>query len=240
MDKLDSVSGKKVAEAISRAIGNAVNQVFEQSPRDQQRDGKIVEINGGILSVEINKKIYTNVIVLRNVGELRIGDVVKCIIPNNQTSQMYAIGVADGTLTDAVALLSVYPIGAVYISVVSTSPASLFGGTWAQLKDRFLLGAGDIYANGATGGEATHTLTIAEMPAHYHRVRTINTWSNNAIGLNYSTNARGVGAVDQSAGTQSYVQNLVGGSQVLENTGGGGAHSNVPPYLAVYMWKRTA
>ena len=98
MDKLDSISGKKVAEAINTAISNAVHQVFEKTPYDKQRDGKIIAINNGILTVEIDKKIYTNVPVLRNAGELRIGDIVKCIIPNNQTSQMYATGVADGTL----------------------------------------------------------------------------------------------------------------------------------------------
>ena len=98
MDKLDSVSGKKVAEAISRAISNAVNQVFEQTPRDRQRDGKVIAVSDGILEVEIDRKRYPNVPILRNAGELRIGDIVKCIIPNNQTSQMYAIGVVDGTL----------------------------------------------------------------------------------------------------------------------------------------------
>lgn len=61
MDKLDSISGKKVAEAINTAIGNAVHQVFEKTPYDKQRDGKIIAINNGILTVEIDKKIYTNV-----------------------------------------------------------------------------------------------------------------------------------------------------------------------------------
>ena len=94
MDKLDSQSGKKIASAINTAILNAAQELVDQMPRDQQRDGRITAINNGVLTVEINKKIYSNVTVLRNAGELRIGDVVKCIIPNNQTSQMYAIGVA--------------------------------------------------------------------------------------------------------------------------------------------------
>lgn len=67
-------------------------------------------------------------------------------------------------------LNAVYPVGSIYMSVNSTSPSSLFGGTWVQLKDRFLLGAGDTYSNGATGGAATHTLTAAEMPGHTHTV----------------------------------------------------------------------
>ena len=48
----------------------------------------------------------------------------------------------------------IYPVGSIYMSVNATSPASLFGGTWEQLKDRFLLAAGDTYAAGSTGGEA--------------------------------------------------------------------------------------
>ena len=67
-------------------------------------------------------------------------------------------------------LNAVYPVGSIYMSVNSTSPSSLFGGTWVQLKDRFLLGAGDTYSAGATGGAATHTLTAAEMPGHTHTV----------------------------------------------------------------------
>ena len=69
--------------------------------------------------------------------------------------------------------IAAYPVGAIYISTVSTSPASLFGGTWEQLNDRFLLGAGDTYSAGSTGGEAEHTLTKAEMPNHSH---TVTTW----------------------------------------------------------------
>lgn len=53
----------------------------------------------------------------------------------------------------------VYPVGSIYMSVNSTSPASLFGGTWERIKDRFLLASGDTYSAGSTGGEAQHTLT---------------------------------------------------------------------------------
>ena len=64
----------------------------------------------------------------------------------------------------------VYPVGSIYMSVNSTDPGTLFGGTWQRLKDRFLLAAGDSYAAGAAGGEASHTLTAAEsgVPAHAH------------------------------------------------------------------------
>lgn len=61
-----------------------------------------------------------------------------------------------------------YPVGSIYISANSTSPATLFGGTWSMIKDKFILLAGDTYRAGSTGGEASHKLTIDEMPRHNH------------------------------------------------------------------------
>ena len=58
----------------------------------------------------------------------------------------------------------VYPVGAIYMSVVNTNPGTLFGGTWEQLKDRFLLGAGSTYTAGNTGGSATKTISKANLP----------------------------------------------------------------------------
>lgn len=63
---------------------------------------------------------------------------------------------------------AVWPVGSIYLSASEISPETLFGGTWEQVKDRFLLAAGDVYEPGETGGEAQHTLTKAEMPAHTH------------------------------------------------------------------------
>lgn len=132
----------------------------------------------------------------------------------------------------------IYPIGSIYMSVNSTNPSTLFGGTWAQLEDRFLLGAGSTYKAGATGGEASHTLTIAEMPNHQHDTiystygGDLKTYTGTGGGHNdydlgnggdYFTNRDGNGA--------NFVTNYVGGSE---------SHNNMPPYLVVYMWKRTA
>lgn len=118
--------------------------------------------------------------------------------------------------------LDAYPVGAIYLSVNSTSPATLFGGTWERLENRFLLGAGSSYTAGATGGEATHTLTIDEMPSHNHGFK--RTTSATASGSNFARMASNGDAV----------------TDLITNTGGGQAHNNMPPYLAVYMWKRTA
>lgn len=73
---------------------------------------------------------------------------------------MEMIKLGEGTLN------AIYPIGSIYMSVNSTNPSQIFGGTWEQIKDRFLLACGNTYSNGATGGEANHILTIAETPTH--------------------------------------------------------------------------
>ena len=117
----------------------------------------------------------------------------------------------------------VYPVGSIYISVNSTSPASLFGGTWEQIKDRFLLAAGDTYKAGATGGEATHTLTVDEMPTHSH-----------LTGISHSDTGSYV------SGMQSAVVHFDYDGGPTSNTGGNQPHNNMPPYLAVYVWKRVA
>lgn len=64
----------------------------------------------------------------------------------------------------------VYPIGSIYCSTKSTSPASLMGGTWSAISGKFLLGTSSTYALGVTGGEATHTLTSSEIPSHNHTI----------------------------------------------------------------------
>ena len=64
--------------------------------------------------------------------------------------------------------LDAYPVGAYYISSKPTSPATLFGGTWERVQDRMILAAGSTYTAGLTGGSATKTLSVENMPTHSH------------------------------------------------------------------------
>lgn len=118
---------------------------------------------------------------------------------------------------------SVYPIGSIYMSVNNVSPASFIGGVWQQIKDTFLLAAGDTYTAGSTGGEATHTLTVSEMPSHKHSIPYV-----------YGSIGGGGSWITDAGATGNYNPNATGA------TGGGQAHNNMPPYLTVYMWQRTA
>ena len=163
----------------------------------------------------------------------------------------------------------IYPVGSIYMSVNSTSPATLFGGTWEQITDKFLLSAGSTYTAGSTGGSATknlqhnhttsnHTLTTAEIPAHSHDRQ----WYLSQTGYSYTIPA-GVHYVKATSGNGlpdnfDYASTeLTGRNRMLPintgNTGGGGGHNHgntdnklsetqdiMPPYLTVYMWKRTA
>ena len=118
----------------------------------------------------------------------------------------------------------IYPVGSIYMSVNSTNPGTLFGGTWERIQDTFLLASGTSYTAGTTGGEATHTLTIDEMPSHGHNIAGFaGVQAKSSSGYVFDFNGPG------------YWTNSYAISQ-----GGSKAHNNMPPYLAVYVWKRTA
>lgn len=125
-------------------------------------------------------------------------------------------------------LALLHPVGSLYMNAnVSTNPGTLLGfGTWAAF------GAGRVPVGidatqtefdvaEETGGAKTHTLTIAEMPSHNHAAGIRDTDDGGSDGF-----VRGTAAADQTG--------------QIRNTGGGGAHNNLQPYIVVYMWKRTA
>lgn len=125
---------------------------------------------------------------------------------------------------------TIYPLGSIYMTTSNTSPMALFPGTyWLPIYNRFLLGAGDTYKAGSTGGEATHTLTNSEMPAHAHEM--------------YSSNGGGDGTWTPNEGTYlvdsvSTVKKTWWAQLGMNTAGGGAAHNNMPPYFAVWIWRR--
>ena len=122
-----------------------------------------------------------------------------------------------------------YPIGKLYISTDPTDPSTFLGGYWERMKDRFLLAAGDTYVAGSTGGEATHKLTVNEMPSHRHE---------KLYSPNGTERKAGYGTGTTHTGTLNQMTNTTFESLNTGYTGGGQAHNNMPPYIAVYVWKR--
>lgn len=133
----------------------------------------------------------------------------------------------DLTIIKPLLLDIIHPVGCYYWSSNNTNPGTLFGGTWTQVKDKFILAAGDTYTAGTTGGEAEHTLIQAELP-------------NVTLGINYSSfQLRNTPSF--AGGTTSQAgYGTTGGEYRTDPLGSGQAHNNMPPYEVAYCWKRTA
>lgn len=143
-------------------------------------------------------------------------------------------------------IAQLYPVGSIYLSVNDTNPGTFIGGTWERIKDRFLLAAGDTYAAGSTGGEAQHTLTQKEIPDY--KIGAIPTvvsvghtnWNNGGVSGTFlgqaSNSKKGIWNKDDELSMTSGTQY----GYSISTYGGGQPHNNMPPYIAVYMWVRTA
>lgn len=134
---------------------------------------------------------------------------------------------------------NLYPIGSIYMSMNNTNPSTLFGGTWEAISGKFLLAADTTYTAGSTGGEATHALTEAELPSHYH---TGIYWGADYMSNHYpwglNNDSVGNGFSSTYSGTRGGPN--AGHTMYTGEAGNNQAHNNMPPYLAVYMWTRTA
>jgi len=140
--------------------------------------------------------------------------------------------VIDANVNVVEVLKKAYPIGSVYINASNaTNPASLLGfGTWSEYgQGRVLVGKSaeaEFDTAGKTGGEKTHTLTIAEMPAHKHKFGYTG-GNTDATGSPYSV-GKAIGHDPSNVYSET------------TSTGGDGSHNNLQPYIVVYFWKRTA
>lgn len=144
-------------------------------------------------------------------------------------------------------LLTIFPVGVIYQSTGSTSPASLFGGDWEQIQNRFLYGSGNMGV-GQTGGEETHTLETNELAEHDHlfvgeshtSTRILMTSNLTSYAVNTkATKIQGCESANSSATwTWSTLSWTDGGT--VEKSGESQPHNNMPPYYVVNIWRRTA
>ena len=183
--------------------------------------------------------------------------------PHNVTAEQ--LGIAKTNIVDMI-----YPVGSIYMSVNNVSPSTLFGGTWVQIQDKFLLASGPNYTNGNTGGSDTHRLNANELPAHthvipehYHKIDELNLyriqiWKEENVkpyspGLYVNSEGSYIterGMVPYRAGTSlspdnEWVHTVPGTTRESEattsgSTGKGQSFSTMPPYLVVNVWQRTA
>ena len=162
----------------------------------------------------------------------------------------------------------IYPVGSIYLSVNATNPGTLFGGTWVQIKDKFLMASGTTYTG--TGGAASVTLSASNMPSHNHSIPALSgtaastgahthgpasltgymlygsdvTRSKVIIGGDGRaafcgpTESLAYGTATASAGAHTHTVTTV--ANTSGSKGSGTAFSIIPPYQAIYVFKRTA
>lgn len=286
--KVDKIDGKALSEYdLSAALKSQYDAAYTHSqsahaPTNAERNALVgIQKNGEDIAIDAATR-KANIAVPTKTSEL-------------ENDSGYVKGISD-------VLLSVYPVGAIYISTIETSPASLFGGTWQRINDTFLLAAGSAYSAGSTGGAANVTLTSEQIPSHTHSGSTASAGSHthtattgssgshthtattDSSGYHYHagpsnrwfiyhygsyqsggapSGAWGNGGYswygDETAYAGSHTHSLTtasagshthslttasSGSHThtvsIGSTGSGGSHNNMPPYLTVYMWKRTA
>jgi len=187
-----------------------------------------------------------------------------------QGNQTLIAGLHDALLAEvqsycvSLKMLDFYPVGSVYVSLQSDfDPNSEWGGTWEKIEGRMIVGSGTVsdgtnsatYEVGGTGGELKHTLTIAEMPSHAHRVHapktggTYTAYIAKADGSGYEIPPN-MGFVENtwystipttwgqsSTGRSEVIGDMIGSTAMV---GSGNAHNVVSPYLVANIWKRTA
>lgn len=173
--------------------------------------GKKLSLSGGTMTGALTTKGI----------KLTSGTDYGATLPSNPaTNQLFFQTAGSNFVLD-----NVYPVGAVYMSMNSTNPGTLFGGTWEQVQGKFLLGVSNAYPAGSSGGESEHTLTRDEIPDHTHSFK--------YTGQSVTTGVNSI-RLYQAASNQ---YNAYSGGQ--SSNCGGQAHNNMPPYLAVYIWYRT-
>lgn len=200
-------------------------------------------VQNKVINAELGKKLslsggtMTGALTMKGI-KLTSGTDYGATLPSSPVTNQLFFQTAETNFV----LDNVYPIGSIYMNVNSTNPGTLFGGTWEQIQGKFLLGMSSSYPAGSQGGEASHTLTTEEMPSHGHNP------ANEAGYYGFITNnqkAFTVGDMGVQSGSGRYYPYSTTAFDISRNsltgtTGGGKSHNNMPPYLSIYIWKRTA
>lgn len=146
-----------------------------------------------------------------------------------------------GAVNDVINIM--YPVGSIYMSVNSVNPSTLFGGTWEKIEDRFLVATGTTFNLGQSGGSkdavvVSHTHTQA---AHKHDYG-YKLWGTKSGSAEPGAQISGSGKYYAATSNNDYkwLADMSSEQPAINNSGVDGTDKNLPPYLAVNMWKRTA
>ena len=228
--KLDGIEVEANKTIVDSELSLSTNPV--QSKVIKKELGKRLSLSGGTMTGALTTKG------IKLTSGTDYGDT----LPSNpDTDQLFFQTVGSNFILD-----NVYPVGSIYMNVNSTNPGTLFGGTWEQIQGKFLLGMSSSYPAGSSGGEATHKLTSNEIPEHAHylgqmgntiRMLPSNLAANDPNQEMYTTQVN-------SSGSGYFKPTVTWGGYFLAaqlvNTPYDQPHNNMPPYLSVYIWKRTA
>ena len=236
VDNIHLQSGKVQIHANGTSNGFPVGTHYQISIRVGDGSGTVINFQEDMETGEVDSGIYLDTYMRENDGyKYAINGVVDPNLKNG-------LQVNGSLYVNGTELLNlIYPVGSIYMSVNNVSPQVFLGGTWSPIKGRFLLGQGQNDGNTTEywgsypansnnfpvkemGGEATHTLSIYELPEK--------------IPVNYG---------NISGGTDVVISNTVIGlggvksgqaNMNLQSTAS--PHNNMPPYYVCYMWERTA
>ena len=238
MKKLDFDTGSRVANTIDKRIITVVNQMLKTSTLNRTVYGRVTSTSDTFFSVKINNTIYDNVCALKNVGEIKVGDRVMCLVPNNQFNDLTIIGVVDGTIEnlDNKIWEKVYPVGSIYISINNTNPNIIFGGKWKLLDEGYALWTT------TTSGTGGNTIS-AGLP----NITGTATWEKSGYGdssvessgaLSVTTSSGGFSESGGSAGPNRKAEIVLDAKE--SNTIYGNSDTVQPPAIKVFAWERIA
>lgn len=256
MKKLDFDTGSRVANTIDKRIITVVNQMLKTSTLNRTVYGRVTSASDTFFSVKINNTIYDNVCALKNVGEIKVGDRVMCLVPNNQFNDLTIIGVVDGTIEnlDNKIWEKVYPVGSIYISINNTNPNIIFGGKWKLLDEGYALWT---TTTSGTGGN-TISAGLPNIAGRINVTTSYNDYNSSSLGVLGAFAKLGTvdfkvssyngacavayesfNASDGECGTQkmtpdnadevTYANNVYGKSETVQ-----------PPAIKVFAWERIA
>ena len=222
----------------------------------KKTDGSLINASvndNGIISDSSVLKVLQEIDVVLSLSDATVSNVLINFV-NNQNNRTRTGAVLEASqihnLIDVV-----YPVGSIYMSVNTVSPSVLFGfGVWEKIEDKFLLGSGTTYANGSTGGSAD---SVVVSHNHTQNSHTHNALSNRRFvvvgdGANWGYSGKIKIRTDGSGTAYYYPHSTTDAGGIMEHTetaeasptinstGEDGTGKNMPPYLVVNIWKRTA